>query len=263
MIKIDNIIKDKKKEVELEEKQEPIEELLKKIKGQPPTRDFFGALKKPGINIIAEIKIKSPSMPLKENLNPVDLAKEYEESKISAISVLTDEKYFGGTKEIMQKVKEITTKPILRKDFIISEYQIYQARAYGADAILLISHLLNEKKIKKFIEISRELGMECLVEFNNEQDLEKIPKDAVKIYGRNYRILNNDHNLEKNIHDDIRKSSSFIDLVPEDTIKVAESSIKSKEDINYLKKKGFNAFLIGSLFSESKDIKKTINEILS
>ena len=109
--------------------------------------------------------------------------------------ILTDKKYFGGTKEIMQEIKNITTKPILRKDFIITEYQIYQARAYGADAILLISYLLDASKIKKFIEISKELGMECLIEFNNEDDLKKIPKDIAKIYGRNYRILNRDYNL--------------------------------------------------------------------
>lgn len=264
MATLKDIIENKKREIDIDKKQESIEQLKKKIGVLPPTMDFSGSLSKPGINIIAETKIKSPtSLPRVNGKSMIDLAKDYEKSNVAAISVLTDKDYFGGDKATMQKIKEKTTKPILQKDFIIDEYQIYVARAYGADAILLISSILAKDKIKKFIELSRGLGMECLVEFNNEEDLEKIP-DIAKIYGRNYRIINYKTDFGKaNIHKDIYKSPDYIEKIPANAIKVAESCIKEKEDIDYLKGKGFNAFLIGTALATSKDIKRTIEEFVS
>ena len=150
MITIEDIISNKITEIEKDKEEESIEELLQKIKYQEPTRDFYGALKKPGVNIIAEIKIKSPSMD-KKDLDPLEIAQQYNESNVAAISVLTDNKYFGGDKKIMQEVRRKTDKPILRKDFILNEYQVYQSRAYGADAILLISHLSTICVIKDYL----------------------------------------------------------------------------------------------------------------
>ncbi|HCG76992.1 MAG: indole-3-glycerol phosphate synthase [bacterium (Candidatus Ratteibacteria) CG_4_10_14_3_um_filter_41_18] len=261
MATLKDIIENKKREIGLDKKQESIEKLKEKIGILLPTRDFSGSLSKSGINIIAETKIKSPTNLQRINDKSMrDLAKYYEKSNVVAISVLTDKNYFGGDKAIMQKIKEDTSKPILQKDFIIDEYQIYQARAYGADAILLISSILSKDKIKKFIELSRELEMECLVEFNNEKDLNNIP-DTAKIYGRNYRIINYDTDFKKaNIHQDIYKSPDYIEKIPANAIKVAESRIMRKEDVNYLKRKGFNAFLVGTAFALSKNIKMTIEE---
>jgi len=263
MLTLNDIIENKKREIELEKKQESIEQLKEKIKVLPPARDFLGSISKEGINIIAETKIKSPTSEPFNGKSMFDLAKEYEINGVAAISVLTDKKYFKGNKEIMQKIKEGITKPILRKDFIINEYQIYQSRAYGADAILLISSILSKEEIKRFIETSRALGMECLVEFNGEKDLEKIPNIA-KIYGRNYRKVNYGTDFSsEDIYYDIYKDPTYIEKIPSNAIKVAESRINSKEDIAYLKKKGFNAFLIGTALTRASDIERTVKEFIS
>jgi len=266
MVKLSDIIENKKEEIVLEKKQESLEQLKEKIKTLLPTRDFLGSLSKNGTNIIAETKIDAPTMPNKLSISMPSLAREYELGGAAAISVLTDRRYFSGSKEIMQEIKKRTTnKPIFRKDFIIDEYQIYQSRAYGADAILLISSILSKDKIKKFIELSRKLGMECLVEFHDKKDLKKIPKIA-KIYGRNYRKIKPETDFdtrEEDIHEDIRQAPDYIESIPANSIKVAESCIKVPEDITYLKDKGFNAFLIGTAISGADDIKKTLKDFLS
>lgn len=264
MVKLLDIIENKKKEIALEKKQESLEQLKEKIKTLPPTRDFLGSLSKNGTNIIAETKIDAPTMRNKLSISMFSLAKEYESGGVAAISVLTDRRYFSGSKEIMQEIKKKTTnKPIFRKDFIIDEYQIYQSRAYGADAILLISSILPKDKIKKFIELSRELGMECLVEFNNEDELKNIPNIA-KIYGRNYRTINYTTDFDKDsIHKDIYEDPDYIESIPPDAIKVAESCIRTREDIAYLKNKGFDAFLIGNTTSTAENIKKTLEDLRS
>ncbi len=259
-VKLEDIIRNKRDEVKLEKRSESIKQLQAKIAELSATRDFLGSISKNGIRIIAETKIKSPtSQMLVRDRSMLDLAKEYEQNGISAISVLTDEKYFGGSKEDMEAVKNSTTKPILRKDFIIDEYQVYQSRAYGADAILLISCALDESQIKSFVELSRELGMECLVEFSDESSLNKIPA-LVKIYGRNYRTIRFKTPL---ISEDIHKVPSYIDKIPDSAVKVAESCIGKPEDMKYLRDLGFDAFLIGEALSGADDTRTTVKTFLS
>ncbi len=265
MVTVKEIIENKQEEIKLAKKQESMEELKEKIKILPPTLNFLKGISKEGVNnIIAETKIKSPTSDLFNGKSMIDLARYYTASDISAISVLTDERYFRGSKQIMQQIRNLTTKPILRKDFIIDEYQIYESRAYGADAILLISSILSKEDMIRFIDLSRNLGMECLVEFNNEKDLKKIPNTA-KIYGRNYRKINydTDFSKEEKIYDAIDGSPTYIEKIPTHAVKVAESCIKSKEDIAYLKEKGFNAFLIGTGITRAPDIRKKIEELIS
>ena len=265
MATLKDIIRNKRDEITLSKKHESIEELKEKIKTLPPTIDFLNYIRKTGINnIIAETKIKSPTSNLFNGKNMIDLAKYYTASDISAISVLTDKKYFAGSKQIMQEIRNLTAKPILRKDFIIDEYQIYESRAYGADAILLISSILSKEEMTKFIEISKNLGMECLVEFNKVEDLEKIPNTA-RIYGRNYRKINYDTDFSKedNIYDDIYVSPTYNEKIPTHVVKVAESCIKSHKDITYLKGKGFNAFLIGTGITQTSNIKEKIEELIA
>ncbi len=267
MITLNNILENKRKEVAQEKRQESVEQLKKKIKALPPTRDFLWCISQPGINIIAETKINSPSTEKNgENgsngKHILELAGEYESNPdVAAISVLSDHKYFDGSKEAMQEVKKITTKPILRKDFIIDDYQIYQSRAYGADAILLISSALTTDEMRKFVELSRSLGMESLVEFSTEEGRERIP-DNVKIYGRNYRLLELNNDLKNPKYADI-KGPALIENLPSTAIKVAESRISSNEDIKHLKPKGFNAFLIGTAIADAEDVKGKIEELVS
>lgn len=227
------------------------------------TRSFYEALRNGGNNraraLIAEVKFASPSKGLiykgKVGAETAGkIAKIYEQNGASAISVLTDEKYFRGSFEYLKKVKEVTKNaPILCKDFIVSEYQIFKAREYGADAILLIAKLLSEEKMRKFIDTARSLNMECLVEIHNEEELEKVLKTDAKIIGINNRNLSN-------FTIDLETTNRLVNKIPKDKIVVAESGISSHEDLKKLDKR-VKAILVGSALMSSKNITKKIHEL--
>lgn len=224
------------------------------------TRSFFDALnKKNGRALIAEVKFASPSKGLiyKGKVGAetaVKIAKIYEKNGASAISVLTDEKYFKGNFEYLKKIKEATKKvPILCKDFIVSEYQIFKAREYGADAILLIAKLLSETQLKQFLKVARDLGMECLVEVHDEEELLKVLKTDAKIIGINNRNLSN-------FTIDLETTNRLVKMIPKDKIIVAESGISSREDLKKLDSR-VNAILVGSALMSSKNITKKIHEL--
>lgn len=230
---------------------------------QKSTRSFLEALKKCKRNgaraLIAEVKFASPSKGqiYKAKVGAdaaARIAKIYEENGASAISVLTDEKYFKGSFEYLKKVKEVTKNvPILCKDFIVSEYQIFKAREYGADAILLIAKLLSVLQVQKFLEVARGLGMECLVEIHNEEELEKVLKTDAKIIGINNRNLSN-------FTIDFDTANRLAKKIPQDKIIVAESGISSHEDLKKLDK-NVKAILVGSALMSSKNITKKIHEL--
>lgn len=227
------------------------------------TRSFYEALRNGGNNgaraLIAEVKFASPSKGLiykgkvgEETAGKI--AKIYEQNGASAISVLTDEKYFKGSFEYLKKVKEVTKNaPILCKDFIVSEYQIFKAREYGADAILLIAKLLSESQLKQFLCVSKSLGMGCLVEIHNEEELEKVLKTDAKIIGINNRNLS-DFTI------DLETTNRLVKKIPRGKIIVAESGIGSREDLKKLDKR-VRAILVGSALMSSKNINKKIHEI--
>lgn len=227
------------------------------------TRSFFEALDKGGKNggraLIAEVKFASPSKGqiYKGKVNKDEagkIAKIYEQNGASAISVLTDEKYFKGSFEYLKKVKEVTKNvPILCKDFIVTEYQIFKAREYGADAILLIAKLLSESQLKQFLKVARDLGMECLVEVHNEEELEIVLKTDAKIIGINNRNLSN-------FTIDLETTNRLVYKIPKDKIIVAESGISSRKDLGKLDKM-VRAILVGSALMSSKNIIKKIHEI--
>lgn len=224
------------------------------------TRSFFEALNKEnGRALIAEVKFASPSKDLiyKGKVGAetaVKIAKIYEKNGASAISVLTDEKYFKGNFEYLKKIKEATKKvPILCKDFIVSEYQIFKAREYGADAILLIAKLLSEVQLKQFLKVARDFGMECLVEVHDEEELLKVLKTDAKIIGINNRNLSN-------FTIDLETTNRLVKMISKDKIIVAESGISSREDLKKLDKK-VNAILVGSALMSSKNITKKIHEL--
>ena len=189
--------------------------------------------------IIAEIKKASPSVGIiAENFDPVQKAKEYEVNGASALSILTEEDFFMGSMEHLKKVKKITSLPILRKDFMIDEYQIYESKLIGADCILLIASILSDKKIEDFINIAKEVELDYLIEVHDEAELERIAHHKEALIGINNRDL-------KTFEVDLDNSVRLKKLFKEENIFIAESGIKSREDMNYLKLNDIRVFLIG------------------
>ena len=189
--------------------------------------------------IIAEIKKASPSAGIiAENFDPVQKAKEYEVNGASALSILTEEDFFMGSMEHLKKVKMITSLPILRKDFMIDEYQIYESKLIGADCILLIASILSDKKIEDFINIAKEVELDYLIEVHDEAELERIAHHKEALIGINNRDL-------KTFEVDLDNSVRLRKLFTEENIFIAESGIKSREDMNYLKLNDIRVFLIG------------------
>lgn len=260
MKKIDILkeIIDKKKERIILAKQQICEEDLKaKAQNLPPTRHFIEAISKPKqISLIAEIKKQSPSAGIiRQDFNLLEIARIYQECGVQAISILTEEDYFGGSTSYINEVKNLTDRPILRKDFILESYQVYESRFYGADAILLIADLLSREKLSELMQIAQGLGLATLVEVHNEKELKKVLGLKVPLIGINNRDL---HTLEV----DFKITEKLFPLIPKDKVVVVESSIKSYQDVLFLKILGISAVLIGEALMEAQDIKKKVEEIM-
>jgi len=223
---------------------------------KPSDRSFFDALSKDGISVIAEIKKASPSegQIFKGDFDAGNIAKNYEEHGASAISVLTDEKYFDGKYDFMKEARAATNStPILCKDFITQEYQIHQAREFGADAILLIAALLDRGKIQRFINVAAELDMDCLVEIHNEEELLSVLTTDAKIIGINNRNLKT---FEVNLETTNRLST----MVPSGRLVVSESGIKNKSYVDSLTCR-VDAVLVGTTLMRAKNLTNKLNEI--
>lgn len=251
---LDDIVNYKKKQVE-EKIMKPLYGLENEIM-DIKTRDFKESLSYDGISIIAEIKKASPSKGIiKENFDPESIAKVYEKVNIEAISVLTEKRFFKGRDEYIKIVKDTTAKPILRKDFIIDEYQIFETKYIGADAMLLIVSILG-KKLRSFYKLSRELGLQCLVEVHDRQELEIALEAEVDIIGINNRNL-------KNFIVDLKCAEELIKYIPKEKVIVSESGIKTPEDILYLSSLGTNAVLIGETFMRNIENIQVIRDFLA
>ncbi|MDP2939333.1 MAG: indole-3-glycerol phosphate synthase TrpC [Candidatus Omnitrophota bacterium] len=231
-----------------------------RLKARRPklNRQFKKAIFSPtSLSLIAEIKKASPSRGiLVADFNPVKIAKIYQSCGASAISTLTEEKYFQGKLSHIKEVRQNVSLPVLRKDFIIDKYQIYESYRAGSDAILLISELLSQKKLIEFLNLSQRLGLDCLVEVHTQEELKKALDTPAQIIGVNNRNL---HNFTV----DLNITKMLIPLIPDDKIKVCESGIKTKEDISLLKNLGVNAVLIGEALLEAPDIASKIKELFS
>ncbi|MGR3317884.1 MAG: indole-3-glycerol phosphate synthase TrpC [Candidatus Anammoxibacter sp.] len=206
--------------------------------------------------IIAEIKQASPSKGvLRNNFDPEDIARSYKKHHAAAISVLTIRYGFNGDIEYLVKVKEATDIPVLRKDFIFEEYQIYESRAFDADAILLIASILDEQQLSEYLDLTKELGMDALTEVHSLEDLEKAINCNAEIIGINNRNL-------KTFDVDINTTLSLIKEVPKGRIIVSESGIKTRDDIELLENNGVNAFLIGTALMKSDNIGNELDKLL-
>lgn len=250
---LDKIIKTKKEEVAQLKKEVSQAQLQKIIAGLEPCHDFKKALKNNDCNIIAEVKCASPSRGiLIVDFDPVHIARMYEDNGAAAISVLTDEKYFSGHKIYLTQIRKEVCLPLLRKDFIIDPIQIYETRAIGADAILLIVRTLGNK-LKEFISLAQGIGLYPLVEVHTEAELDSALKAGAEIIGINNR------NLDTFVTD-IDTSIRLRTRIPKDKIIVAESGIRERKDIEWLIMDGINAFLIGEHLVMAPDIGKKLRE---
>jgi len=199
-------------------------------------------LTKDGLSIIAEIKKTSPSRGLiRPDFDPEDLSKQYEYSGASAISVLTEPKHFGGSLEDLALVRNTVHVPVLRKDFVVDPYQLYEARAYGADAVLLIAAVLDRYELYDLHQTAESLGLSCLVELHELDEIGKLDLDHVKIIGVNNRDL-------RTFLVDIHHSLRVFEHIPEGIIRVSESGLRSARELAHLHSQGVNAVLMGETF---------------
>ena len=232
-------------------------ELQKKSQSIYPKRSFAKSIDQPGkISLIAEIKQASPSKGIiRREFNPVDIALTYQDSGADALSVLTEEKYFKGSLAHLNQIKEKTELPILRKDFIIDTYQIYDSNLFGADAILLIAEILSEQQLVEFLGLANSLKLDCLVEVGSKQDLDKALKANAEIIGINNRNL---HTFDV----DLGTAEKLVPFIPKDRIIVVESGLSNHSQISALKDLGVNAVLIGETFLRAEDIKAKVKELM-
>lgn len=207
---------------------------------------FYENMHKPGISIIGEFKKASPSLgKIESGIDLIERIDKYNAS-VDAISCLTEEDHFNGSLEYLKTIRERTKLPILRKDFMIEEYQFYEARANGADAVLLITAILDDAQMKDFYQLSRELGFGVLVETHDEQEIERALKIDPRIVGINNRNL-------KDFSISLENTGRLKKYIPDDKLCIAESGIMNDDDVAYLKDVGVDGFLIGRAFMEDDD----------
>lgn len=254
---LDTIVAHKRIELADDKQRMPFDTLKRKIQDLPLTRDFCAALSTPNcVHLIAEVKKKSPSKGIiREDFDPISIAQTYAANGASAISVLTDHEFFAGELAYLSAIREAVTLPLLRKDFTIDPYHIYQARLAGADAVLLIVSILTSTQLREFIEIARSLGLASLVEVHTEEELEVALTGGAEIVGINNRDL-------KTFHTDIATTFRLKDSIPTDTVVVSESGINTHEDVMKLKEAGINAILVGESLMRSPDIGAKVRALL-
>jgi len=261
---LDKIIADKRAEVSYRKSQAGLEQLKDRILGMPKCRNFYKAVTKPnsrGINVIAEIKKASPSAGvIRADFNPVAIAQTYKKCGADAISVLTDEKYFQGRLEYIDQIRQVVDLPILRKDFIIDIWQVYESRAAGADAILLIAEVLKPGELMDFMIAAAELSLTVLLEVHNADTLLAVrsmvgfPKKGYSVLGINNRDLDT-------MRVDLNTTSRLAGLLDNKDELVAESGIKTKADVEKLKAVGVKAVLVGQILCESPKIEEKFREL--
>ncbi len=256
---LDDIIKGKEEELKKSKLYFPVARLKEKIKEAYPPRDFRKAISASreidDIRIIAEVKRASPSKGLlRTPFFPMEIAKEYQLNGASAISVITEEKYFLGKLDFLVPIRLHLKLPVLRKDFIFDPYQVYESRAANADAILLIVSILGKEKLKDMLALSAELGMAALVEVHDEKELETAVEAGADIIGINNRDL-------KTFEVDIATTLRLAPMAPEDAILVSESGISSLDDVIALRKAGVDAMLVGETLLTDKNPGRKLKEL--
>ncbi len=254
---LDKIVSKKKREVAGNKRSLPLAALKERLATRKAPRDFAAALRGDNIKLIAEIKKASPSRGvLVKDFDPLELSLTYARCGVAAISVLTEVAHFQGRLEYLAAIRDKVSLPLLRKDFIFDEYQVYESAASGADALLLIAAILSAEQLRNLLGLSQSLGMACLVEVHDEREIEKALHSGAAIIGINNRDL-------KTFKVDIETTHRLRPLVPDGKIVVSESGINSHDDIHRLKTWGINAALVGEALVTAQDIPARIKELLS
>jgi len=254
---LSKIINEKRKKIEKSRAKMPLAKIKEMAAKVYLKSSFKRNIARPHhINLIAELKKATPQKGIiRGNFDPTMIALTYQANGASALSVLTDERFFEGRLKTLKDLKRRVTLPLLRKDFIIDEYQIYESLCYGADAILLMAQILTEEELSNFYKLSKDLGMDVLMEVHNEEDLEKALKTGASIIGINNRDLTT-------FRVDLATTQRLVRHIPDSKVKVSESGIKTYENVMFLKSLGINAVLIGEAFMEADDIAAKMREIM-
>ncbi len=254
---LDEIVATKQQEVALAQSQVPFEDLKARLASHFAERDFRAALTRtPGrLALIAELKRKSPSKGmLRERFDPVSLAKTLEGAGASALSVLTDEAYFGGHLDFLRDAQQFTELPVLRKDFIVDPYQVYEAAFYGADAVLLIVRILAEEQLSACLQAADRVGIQALVEVHSEADLTVALRHGAGLLGINHRDL-------RTFEMDPALSERLVPQIPAGKVIVAESGIQTAQDVQRMQRLGVCALLIGETLMRAADPAAKIQEL--
>ncbi|MCM1157811.1 MAG: indole-3-glycerol phosphate synthase TrpC [Bacteroidales bacterium] len=255
---LERIAADRRRQVE-EEKQKLSPERMKEMalakKGSLPDFVFENVLKKEGISFICEVKKASPSKGvIADDFPYVEIAEEYERAGADCLSVLTEPKYFLGCDRYLSEIRDAVKLPILRKDFTVDIYQLYQAKVIGANAVLLICSLLNPDFMAECIEICDELGLTALVEVHDETEMQMAVQAKARVVGVNNRNL-------RDFTVDIQNSTRLREMAPGEILFVAESGIKTRSDIEVLEKEQVNAVLVGETLMRAEDKKQKLEEL--
>jgi len=254
---IDKIIEKKKEEINERKKRINLREIEEIISTTPIPRNFIKIFKDQSFALIAEIKYASPSAGIiNRKLDNATIASQYEEGGASAISVLTERNFFKGDLSFIKEVKQKVSLPVLQKDFVVDLFQIYEGRASGADAILIIASILDYESIKDFVELSIDLKLTPFVEIHSEDDLEKVLKIDPPLIGINNRDL-------KTFKIDLNTTPRLMKLIPPQIKVVSESGIKTKSDVRLLKEAGVNGILVGEALMRSSNPSSMIKNFMN
>jgi len=262
---LDRIVETKREEVAAARSLVPLAEMAARARDAAPPRDFFAAIhrKAPrGIHLIAEIKKASPSAGLiLADFDPVAIARIYHQAGASALSVLTDRTYFQGDLSFIELVKQAVPPPVLRKDFTIDAYQVYEARAAGADAVLLIAEVLATQEIVELLQLADSLGMTTLVESHNPNVLLAVHSAVRAVEPKRYLVGINNRDLSRQVTD-VFTTTRLAGLLSDTSILVAESGIRTRRDVECIRRAGAAAMLVGESLMAADDIAAKVAELL-
>jgi indole-3-glycerol phosphate synthase len=254
---LEQIVARKRERLEAAKRARPLDELIASAPTSIGAGRFIAPLRRDGVNIIAEIKRRSPSKGvLREAFDPVAIAKNYTAAGAAAISVLTEEDFFDGSLAYLERIRAVSDRPLLRKDFIFDEYQLYEALHAGADAVLLIAAMLDEPQFNDLAQLARMLGLDVLVEIHDRAELDAVMRHDVQLLGINNRNL-------RTFATTLDTSLELAADLPRELTLVSESGIRTRADIERLRAAGFHAFLIGEELMRAPDEGHALRDLIS
>lgn len=254
---LSDIVASKRAEVEQRQRQSSLPDLKASVRDQPPTRDFIGSLRgAPPLRLIAEVKKASPSAGLiRADFDPVEIARAYQAGGATCLSVLTDGPYFQGDLSYLRLIREQVSLPLLRKDFIVDSYQIYEARVAGADAILLIAECLSPTQLREYYELARSLDLAVLTELHDLENLDAVLASGTELIGVNNRDL-------RTFRVDTQQTVRIRQQIPRDRLVVGESGVRDRSLVMQWQAAGVDAMLVGETLMRKPDVTAAVRELL-